>query len=431
MYPRGVLDIGWRDLAAGFAATLRPPDAIETQFRLEEFWNSANPAAAGGSLACLSVRSGFDALLTALEFPKGDEVLVSAITIKDMILIIEAHGLVPVPVDLDMDTLSLSIESLERAVTPRSRALLVAHIFGSRMPLEPVAGRAHEHGMLLIEDCAQAYADRQDRGDPAADVSLFSFGPIKTNTALGGAMMRIADPDLLARTRVVQSRYPRQENRQFRSRVLKYVAIKAVSQPFVFGAFAAGCRVTGRSHDSVISAALRGFPGSQLIEKIRRQPSAALLSLLHRRLTTFDRRRIERRIRTAEEAISHMPSTARPGSCATTHTHWVFPIESADPAGLISRLWSRGFDATRGASSLAVVPPPGDRPEAEPVEARAAMSNLLYLPVSPLLGKRALAEMAHVVNEAAAEAMPNGRTDPEPAPVVVTGQRHEQAQVAQ
>ena len=136
MYPRGVLDIGWRDLAAGFAATLRPPDAIETQFRLVEFWNSANPAAAGGSLACLSVRSGFDALLTALEFPKGDDVLVSAITIKDMILIIEAHGLVPVPVDLDMDTLSLSIESLERAVTPRSRALLVAHIFGSRMPLE-------------------------------------------------------------------------------------------------------------------------------------------------------------------------------------------------------------------------------------------------------------------------------------------------------
>jgi len=331
-----------------------------------------------------------------------------------------------------METLSLSIESLERAVTSRSRALLVAHIFGSRMPLEPISGRARELGLLLIEDCAQAYADRQDRGDPAADVSMFSFGPIKTNTALGGAMLRIADTGLLARTRAVQAGYLRQANRQFRSRVLKYMAIKAVSRPVVFGAFAAACRMTGRSHDSVISAALRGFPGPQLIEKIRRQPSGALLSLLHRRLTTFDRQRIERRMRTAKEVISLMPEVARPGVRASTHTHWVVPIQSADPAGLIARLWSRGFDATRGASSLAVVSPPGDRTEAEPVAARAAMANLLYLPVSPLVSRRELAAMAEVVNDAAAAgSQPDGRTDPEPGPVLLAEHPDEQAQVAQ
>jgi hypothetical protein len=60
------------------------------------------------------------------------------------------------------------------------------------------------------------------------------------------------------------------------------------------------------------------------------------------------------------------------------------------------------------------------------------MANLLYLPVSPLVDRRAIAEMARVVNDVSgAGQVPNGRTDPEPAPIVLTEQRDEQAQVAQ
>ena len=90
---------------------------------------------ARASLACLSVRSGFDALLGALALPRGSEVLMSAVNIADMARIIEAHGLTPVPVDLDMQTLTVSMASLARAATPCTRAVLVAHLFGSRMPM--------------------------------------------------------------------------------------------------------------------------------------------------------------------------------------------------------------------------------------------------------------------------------------------------------
>src|SRR5262245_28770618 len=116
MIPRGRLDIGWSDLAAGALACGRPGDREALQRRVEALW-SAQPDA----LACLSVRSGLDLLLGALALPKGSEVLVTAVTIRDMIRVIENHGLVPVPVDLDMRTLAPKPESLSALVGPRTK----------------------------------------------------------------------------------------------------------------------------------------------------------------------------------------------------------------------------------------------------------------------------------------------------------------------
>ena len=75
--------------------------------------------------------------------------------------------------------------------------ILVAHLFGSRVDLAPLA----RPGVLLVEDCAQSFRGPGARGDPPADVSLFSFGSIKTATALGGALVRVEDAALRARMR--------------------------------------------------------------------------------------------------------------------------------------------------------------------------------------------------------------------------------------
>jgi dTDP-4-amino-4,6-dideoxygalactose transaminase len=100
--------------------------------------------------------------------------------------------------------------------------------------------------------------------------------------------------------------------------------------------------------------------------------------------------------------IKLMPEIDRPGSQAATHTHWVFPIRTPDPDALMRELWARGFDATRGASSLAVVEPPPGHPVLEPVEARTTMRQLLYLPVSPHMRQADLERLASVVKGAAA-----------------------------
>lgn len=394
MIPRKRLDIAWSDVLFGIRSCLWPPSLEEAERRLQRVL----PCGEAG-LACLSVRSGFSALLQALDFPAGSEILVSAVTIRDMTRVVEAHGLVPVPIDLDMRRLAVQPESMARAVTPRTRAILVAHLFGSRMPLEPVLRFAQEHGLFVIEDCAQAYAGPADLQTPQADVSMFSFGTIKTATALGGGILCFRDPALLDAVRRQQSRWPVRSRGQFLSRLVKYSLLILLSYRPVYSVFIGLCRALGIDHDRLIGERVRGFPGADLLGQIRQRPSAPLLALLERRIRRFDPGTISRRTAAAQYAIERMPAVRRPGDQAADHTHWVFPILHENLEGLQRSLWRKGFDATRGATSLCVVDPPADRPELEPVEARQAFRQFLYLPVDAGLSRRCIERLTTAVLE--------------------------------
>src|SRR6185369_11602384 len=131
-----------------------------------------------------------------LAFPRGSEIIVSAITIPHVVDILLEHGLVLVPVDIDLSTLAIDADDVRTAITPRTKAILVAHIFGSRMPLDEVVAVAREHSLYIFEDCAQANDGSAWRGHAGATVSMFSFGSIKRQTALGGGLLRFKDAAL-------------------------------------------------------------------------------------------------------------------------------------------------------------------------------------------------------------------------------------------
>ncbi|HUY34117.1 MAG TPA: DegT/DnrJ/EryC1/StrS family aminotransferase, partial [Pirellulales bacterium] len=344
MWARKRIDISWTDLAFGAARCFVPARRRGPAPRIETLWS-----AAGDTLAALSVRTAFDLLLTALDLPRGGEVLVSAVTIRDMTRIIEEHGLLPVAIDLDPATMAPDLERLHQAVTPATRAILVAHLFGGRIDLGPIARFAAEHGLALIEDCAQAYAGSEFTGHPAALASMFSFGPIKTATALGGALVRVRDPAVWARMRRLQAEYPRQGRWAFLRRLCKYAALKAMSTRPVYGALLRLCRALGVDHDRLVNGAVRGFAGEGFFARIRRQPSAALLALMERRVPRFDRRRLVARAAAGEALLERLGDVeACPGAANTPHSHWVFPFWVDDPPGAIAALARAGFDATQG-----------------------------------------------------------------------------------
>jgi dTDP-4-amino-4,6-dideoxygalactose transaminase len=390
MIPRGVPDIGYNDLLAGVAACLWPHPHWQVQQAAEARWSST-----ADTLASLSVRSAFDAILQALALPPGSEVLVSALTIPDMVRILLHHGLQPVPIDIDPETLALDCGQVQRAIRPHTRAVLVAHLFGSRMALDETAAIAQRHQLLLWEDCAQAYAGPTYRGHPASDISLFSFGPIKTHTALGGAFTCFRDPQLHAQVRAIQAKYPLQARSAYLRRILKLGGLSLLTPPPVYGAAVALLRRRGLNHDDLFSQIARSFPGANLIARIRYQPSASLLQMLERRVRNWDAQTIRRRIEMAQRIFAVIPQQPRPGRLADQHSHWVIPIFSQDPDALVQALWSAGFDATRKASSLTIVPsPPGWRtPMAEQIQAR-----LLYLPFYPDLTDAQIAHMGLVIN---------------------------------
>lgn len=376
MRARMRLDIAWSDLAAGLAACLAAGAPARRAYEIESRWSEDDDA-----LACLSVRSGLDLYLAAAELPEGSEVLVSALTIPDVPRLLEQRGLVPVPVDLEPSTLAPGVVELENARTPRTRALLLAHLFGERLAVEPFAAFARERGLELWEDCAQTYSGDDYRGHDASTLSLFSFGTIKTATALGGALVRVRDAEVLARMRRIQGAYPRQPRREHLARLLRASALHALSSPRLFGLFARAVRASGRDLDDVLHASVRGFPGEDFLDAIRRAPSAPLLALLARRLESDTAARVARRRRVADRLSARLPArTSVHGPDRPLSTHWVYPVRARDPEALVRRLRGAGFDATRRSSLTAVEPGGAGRP---PVEGRDLLEHVVFVPLAP------------------------------------------------
>jgi perosamine synthetase len=190
---------------------------------------------------------------------------------------------------------------------------------------------------------------------------MFSFDPAKTNTALGGGIIRVKDPTLLCQMKRRQSQYPIQRRWQVGRQLGKYVIVKLLYQPLLYGFFCRLCRRLGTSHEQLTER--RRAASADQTGANRQQPSAPLLALLARRLQRFHPTLIEQRIQVACSALRLMPTIWHPGAQAAEHSYWVFPICVERPEQLQSHLWQHGFDATRVATQLAVVEPPSDRPE--------------------------------------------------------------------
>ena len=109
---------------------------------------------------CVGVANGLDALnlsLRAFSFEKGSEVLVPSNTYIATILSIVENGLQPILVEPNIDTYNIDPTLLEQAITPKTRAIMVVHLYGKVCDMDPILAIAKKHGLKVIEDCAQSH----------------------------------------------------------------------------------------------------------------------------------------------------------------------------------------------------------------------------------------------------------------------------------
>jgi len=392
MWARGRFDISWSDLAFGLLRCAWPSDRDHLQRRLERLWSPAEDA-----LACYSVRSAFDMLLRGLALPPGSEVLFSALNVGGMLRVVERLELVPVPVDLDLDHLAPRLDRLEHAITARSRVLVVAHLFGARIELDPILEVARRRGLFVVEDCAQAFEGVGDTGHPRADASLFSFGPLKTATALGGALARVADPELRERMRRAQAGYPVQTRRSYLSRLVRFIGLKTLTYRSTSAALFLLTRLTRADLDRNLELAARSLTREKVASrpgrpshKLQRRPGAPMLAVLERRLRRAPERRIEARRRAGRRLLSGLEgAVVCPGARNARHGFWLFPVLAKDRTALIRALRAEGFDAAP-VVSLRAVPAPEDRPDLDPVVAREFLAQVVFVPCYAAMGERAL-----------------------------------------
>ena len=186
--------------------------AIRAVLEAHRFINGPQVAACERALAAycgcahaVGVSSGTDALLVALMaegIGPGDEVLTTPYTFFATAGCIARLGARPVFVDIDPGTYLIDPGQLERAVTPRTRAILPVHLFGQMAEMDPILAIARKHGLVVIEDAAQAIGAecRGRRAGSLGDYGCFSFFPSKNLGCFGdGGLVTTRDPALADR----------------------------------------------------------------------------------------------------------------------------------------------------------------------------------------------------------------------------------------
>ena len=138
------------------------------------------------------------------------EVIFPAYTLKDLLGLIESLGACPVPADIDPETLNVTPETIERRITPHTRAILVLHAFGSPCPVEDIVRMADRHNLPVIEDCAHSlgatiHGKATGSFGKAAFFSLETSKPVNT---FGGGMVVSPDAALIESIRAATADDP-------------------------------------------------------------------------------------------------------------------------------------------------------------------------------------------------------------------------------
>ena len=134
----------------GSSAFINGPEVSAFQKELEEYL---------GVKHVIPCANGTDALqisLMALGLKPGDEVITADFTFAATVEVIALLGLKQVLVDVDKDTMTMNLKAMERAITPRTKAIIPVHLFGQTADMAPIMAIAEKHGIAVVEDTAQA-----------------------------------------------------------------------------------------------------------------------------------------------------------------------------------------------------------------------------------------------------------------------------------
>lgn len=167
----------------------------------------------------VSVDSGTSALelaLRAYDIGHGDEVITAANSFIASALAISHAGAKPVLVDVDPFTYTMDPAALERAITPRTKAILPVHLYGHPAPMDPVRQLADKRGLIVIEDACQAHGMRYKgrRAGSLGHAAAFSFYPGKNLGAYGDGGMVVTNDRAIAKRLEMMRNYGQKEKYQ-------------------------------------------------------------------------------------------------------------------------------------------------------------------------------------------------------------------------
>ena len=173
------------------------PVIAEFEARIADLVRRKHAIAVCNGTAALSVA------VASLRLPPGSEVILPTLTIISCAEALVRNGLKPVLVDVDPATWNMLAADVAKKITPRTSAIMIVHLYGLPVDVDPILALAEKHGLKVIEDAAEMLGQAY-RAKPCGsfgDVSTFSFYPNKTVTTGEGGMVVTDDDQIAAASR--------------------------------------------------------------------------------------------------------------------------------------------------------------------------------------------------------------------------------------
>ena len=342
------------------------------------------------SLVCISVRAGFDLYLAARGWGQGDECLFVGVNVPDMFRIAESRGVRAVGADIDPLTTEVDLLQLRERISQNTRCIVIPHLFGYRYCIDAVIELANSHGIDVVEDCAQAFAGTKWSGNDGATLSLFSFGPMKTSTALQGGIAIVRDSYLFESMCRLHAANPTQPTWRYFARVLRFSFMKIATHRLIYGIFVNTLRRFGVDHEALIHASTKSTTGTNFERWLRMKPCAALVCVVQNQVVNSDDDIQLQKMKGAQ--LTNAIGDRVPLVLRDRHldAYWMVPVLVDDREGFKEALRCEGFDAMSG--RLTAIE------EVTCVGAKT-LQNAVMLPFSPRMSDGELRRLSAVVTD--------------------------------
>ncbi len=342
-----------------------------------------------------SARFGFYLLLKSLGIGPGDEVIVPGLTYFAIPAMVPLLGARPVFADVGLRSHVLDPDAFRAAITPRTKAVVPTHLFGTPCGMDAIREIAREHGVQVIEDCAQSTGARYrgQRVGHLGDHAYYTFGLTKNITTLSGAMVTTDDDGVAHAIRAEIEAGGLASRRKLAKEAATGVAMWMATHPALYWATVHPAVVLGNKlgqdpiHDRFGEPERRydEVPAYYHEKGRARAVQAAVGKLQLGRIDQLNGAR-QRNGRALDDALAHVPGLTTPTYAEGAEPIYMsFVVHHHDRQGLAEKLRARGVDTTVGYMSAF-----GDHPLFQDFKtplpnAMKAASELLHLPVHPNL----------------------------------------------
>ena len=340
-----------------------------------------------------SGRMGLHLIMAASGYPRGSEVIVPAFTYFAIPAMLRHMGFRVVYADVDPTTFEVSAATVERVVTPDTRAIIPTHLFGRTCPMSDLVELARREGVDIIEDCAQACGAMVDgsRAGSLGRAAYFTFGITKNFSTYSGGVVATRDDSLARGMRSLMDGFAQPARGALIKQGITAAAMNVATNPLVFSLSLGPVVRRARRSDAdpvhlKFEEAVAPITDEQ-IQRLRKRPGAAQARAGLRQLDTVDARNEERRCLGASllDALRDRGSQGLPAPAASRgdHIYVSFALRRRDREIFGRHLRRAGVDFSSGYMSACGRLPelggaPGLCPEAEAIE-----REIVHIPLYP------------------------------------------------